>query len=195
MDDEAVRVFSKGMAGFLRHNHGGALPVGPDGFVPVEALVSAINGTKRPGNFGMAFDGAVLAEVVARDGKGRFEMAPDGRSVRAVSGHSFPVDLGQPAFVPDGPLYFGTVADRADAIEADGMTASRKLMVRLCRGYDEALAIAESRGCGGPVVFEVDAPRLAADGHAFTRAPNGEILTGKFGPGYVTRLAPAPRGP
>ncbi len=195
MDDNAVRAYSKGMSGFLRHNPGGALPVGPDGYVPVEALVAAVNGTRRPGGLGVPFDAAALAEVVERDGKGRFEVSPDGLSVRAVSGHSFPVALGQPPYLPSGPLYFGTVLDRAEAIEAEGLTRSSKIQVRLCVTVEEAWTIAEARGCGGPVVFEVDAQRMAADGHAFTRAPNGEILTDRFGPGYLTRTAPAPRGP
>lgn len=191
MDQDAAKAFSKGLSGLLRHNQGGALSFDAQGFAEVDAVVDAMNATKRPGNLGVRFDAAALAETVANDAKGRFQVTEDGRRVRAVSGHTFEVDLALEPFRPEGPLWFGTVVDKAAKIAAEGMTGSRKLKVRLSDSLEGATAIAEARGCGGPAVFEVDALRMAADGFTFGRTTNGEILVGHFGPQYLSLLEPA----
>jgi putative RNA 2'-phosphotransferase len=192
MDENTVRALSKGVSSLLRHNEGNLIAVGPDGYASVDDVVRAVNATRRPGNLGIVFDAAALAEVVAHNDKARYEVSGDGLRIRAVSGHSFPVDLGNRPYVPAGPLYFGTVTDKAEIIAADGMTGSRKLKVRLSDSLDAARTIAEKRGCGGPAVFEIDAPALARDGFAFEVALNGEILVDPFGPAYLTRVPDAP---
>ena len=197
MDQDALNAFSKGLSGLLRHNNGEPLSFDSHGFADVGAAVAAMNATKRARNLGVGFDADALAEVVARDGKGRFELSGDGSRVRAVSGHSFEVDLSLEPFAPTGPLWYGTVLDKAGKIVAEGLTDSRKIKVRLHDSPEAATAVAEARGREGPAVFEVDAERMASDGFAFGRTANGEILVDHFGPPYLTLLEPghAPGSP
>ena len=61
----------------------------------------------------------------------RFGLSPDGKKIRALSGHSFEVYLGYPPYGPKGDLYFGTSVLAADEIVEHGLTQSTKVKVRL----------------------------------------------------------------
>lgn len=183
------KVLSSSMVGLLRHNEKDALEIDGSGWAEVGAVVAAVASRTSVVRSGHPFDRDVLFRIVRDDAKGRFEIDPAGTRIRAVSGHSIDVDLGLEPYVPTGPLWFGTVVDHKERIAREGMTGSAKRKVRLLEDREAAEAVAVSRGCGGPMVLEIDAPALAAAGLAFGRNTAGEILVDRFGPGYAVETA------
>jgi putative RNA 2'-phosphotransferase len=181
MDDGRKVVISKTLSRILRHNPSSAVEVDAEGFCDLYALISYMR-TIRP-FCETGLDMAEILETVSVDPKVRFEMR--GNSVRALSGHSFKVDTGGEAFYPSGPLYFGTT-EQSRRLLSEGLVLSRKLKVRLSYSYQEALGVAASRPGGRPLVIEVDAERLSADGWTFEIVSNGEILTDPIGADYLS---------
>ncbi len=181
---EAGNALSKFLSYQLRHGPDPSLGMDGAGWVSLDAFVSLAIAT------GHAWGMEDIARVVAEDPKGRFAIR-DGR-LRANSGHSFDVDLGLDAYVPTGPLWFGTVGNGAARIEAEGFQPTAKKFVRLLEREEDALAVALSRQKGEPVVFRVDAEAMARDGLTFQRAENGEILSPPVAVGYVERVRPEP---
>ncbi|MDW9479035.1 hypothetical protein GOB57_10205 [Sinorhizobium meliloti] len=183
MMDERATIISKTLSRILRHNPGadGGVPIDPQGFTDLATLVPHLN-TLRP----FCDDPLSLGEieeVVGSDFKRRFQIV--GGRIRAYSGHSFPVEIDGQPFYPAGPLYFGT-SEQSRRILEEGLTVSKKLKVRLSYSFQEALEIASARPGGQPLVIEVDAERLAADGASFELLPNGEIVTEPVNADYLT---------
>jgi len=194
LGDAARKAASKFLSSRLRHKPG-TLPMDRAGYVPVAELVPLMY------DFGLLLDAGQLEELVAGDDRGRFEFSPgscdeggaivpDAAAIRACSGHSIDVDLGLAEYIPHGPLFFGTVADRAAEIESDGLVHSFRRHTRLLDDAVAAMDVAVKRGCQGPVVFRIDAERMSADGFGFVRANNGEILGPKIPAAYIARLEP-----
>ncbi|MCS4089505.1 RNA 2'-phosphotransferase [Rhizobium sp. BK176] len=182
MNEERATIISKTLSRVLRHNPGanGGVAIDLQGFTDLVTFVPYLN-TLGP------FDKSPVSleeieEVVGSDFKKRFQIA--GGRIRAYSGHSFQVDIGGEAFYPAGPLYFGTT-ETSRRVLNEGLTVSKKLKVRLSYSYPEALEIASARPGDRPLVIEVDAERLAADGASFELLPNGEIVTDPIGPDYL----------
>jgi len=197
LTDRQRKNLSTAFVGLLRHNEGQRIAIDRQGWADLDDVIGILSAYQRVQDVGLPLDRDLIAEMVCGDEKNRFQLSDDGRRIRATSGHSFEVDLGLAPFVPETPLYFGTVVDKADDIRREGLTGSAKNKVRLVRTQEEALAIAEARGCEGPLVLEIDAPALARDGFEFGIAPSGEILVDRFGAEYVTELQaerPMPRG-
>lgn len=180
MNDGVQRYISKSLSFLLRHNNdANPIVIDPKGFAPVSAVVAAING--HSGNKA-SVTAENIAAAVSGDEKGRFQISrrPDGLYVRALSGHSFPVDIEGEDYLPSGPLWFGTTMEAYERIESHGLLQTTKLKARLRETREEAERIAAARK-GGPLLVEVHAEALYRDGYRFTRLPNGEIVTDLFG--------------
>lgn len=175
-------LITKSLSRLLRHNPDGVLSVDRHGFVPVDSVIQHLNGLQ-------AFAGKLhrehIEEALNDPQKIRFALSKDGLKIRALSGHSFEVDLGYEQYVPTGTLYFGTTEEARHKIEEHGLALSKKHFIRLVETFERAIEIAEARPGSGPMVIEVDAVALADDGHEFLHAENGEILCGKFDKRYL----------
>lgn len=177
-----LSLITKSLSRLLRHNPDGVLSVDRHGFVSVDSVIKYLNGLQA---FSGRLDRAHIEEALNDPHKTRFALSENGLEIRAVSGHSFEVDLGYEQYVPTGTLYFGTTEDARDKIEEHGLSLSKKHFIRLVDKFERALEIAEARPGPGPMVIEVDAVALAAEGHEFLHAENGEILCGKFDKKYL----------
>ena len=122
-----------------------------------------------------------LEEVNATSTKKRFEIV-DGR-IRAAQGHSIGVDLGLSATVPPGVLFHGTVDRFLKAITEEGLKPMQRDHVHLSADRETATDVGQRRG--QPVILEVDAGRMHADGCAFYLASNGVWLTAQVLPRYL----------
>lgn len=192
LSPEVRRKASMFLTSTLRHRPGD-LPMDRGGYVPVGPLLAQM--VSR----GLIADADQFLELVVGDDKGRFEFSPkshdedgavvlEGGAVRACSGHSLDVVLDLDRYVPIGPLFFGTVIAAAEWIEHEGLVRSYKRHVRLLEDAAAATEVARKRGGSGPAVFRVDAERMLADGHAFLRANNGEVLVPRVPVEYVERV-------
>lgn len=175
-------LITKSLSRLLRHNPDGVLSVDRHGFVSVESVIQHLNGLQA---FAGKLDRDHIEEALNDPHKIRFALSENGLKIRALSGHSFEVDLGYEQYVPTGTLYFGTTEEARDKIEEHGLTLSKKHFIRLVETFERAFEIAEARPGSGPMVIEVDAVALANDGHDFLLAENGEILCVKFDKKYL----------
>lgn len=168
---------SRRLSYVLRHHPDSVgLRLDAAGWVGVDQLLAAL------ADHGLAVTRADLDLVMDTGDKQRFEVR-DGR-IRATHGHSVSVDLGLQPQAPPPVLHHGTVPRFLDAIRAEGLRPGSRQHVHLSPDVPTARQVGARRGT--PVVIEVAAGRLHADGHEFLRAANGVWLTGPVPPGYLT---------
>ena len=144
------------------------LTLEPGGWADVDALLAACSRN------GLPVTRSELDEVMATNEKQRFAFDASGTRIRAVQGHSVPVDLGLDATVPPATLFHGTGAGSVPAILASGLQRRGRHHVHLSADVETARAV--GRRHGRPVVFQVDASAMHAAGWRFWRASNGVWL-------------------
>lgn len=129
----------------------------------------------------------MLRSIVANDSKQRYAFSEDGGRIRANQGHSIPVDVELPVADPPAVLYHGTAERFVESILHQGLKPRSRLYVHL--SADAATARNVGRRHGQPVIFTVDAARMAADGCTFYRSVNGVWLVDAVSPEYLTLMS------
>jgi putative RNA 2'-phosphotransferase len=175
---------SKFLSRHLRHRPDAlGLELQDGGWVDVQDLLDAA------ARHGQPITRAELEEVVAQNDKQRFSFDASGTRIRASQGHSVDVDLGLQPIAPPTVLYHGTGAQTAPTIEREGLRRMRRDHVHLSAELETARRVGARHG--RPVVFEVAAGALHADGILFFRSDNGVWLVNAVPPRYVHRLGNA----
>ncbi|OLT28964.1 RNA 2'-phosphotransferase [Actinomadura sp. CNU-125] len=176
MDERRAVRISKYLARHLRHRPDRiGLVLDREGWADVDELLAAAE------RHGFPVTRAELEHVVASDGKGRYAL--HGNRIRAVQGHSVPVELNLPVVPPPELLYHGTTGRSVAAIRREGLRPMGRHAVHLSPDRETALRVGARRGV--PVVLVVRAGRMAADGHEFRVTSNGVWLTASVPPGYL----------
>jgi putative RNA 2'-phosphotransferase len=180
MDDKQRVELSKLLALLLRHRaaeHGLALD--PEGFVPLEDVVAAINRRR-----GWAWVRAEqIAEVIARQEKRRYEIVDD--DIRAIYGHSVATAISYPAVVPPETLLHGTARRFVETILREGLRPMSRQYVHL--SDDPALArLTGRRRDPQPAIMQIAAARAHAAGVVFYQADHGVFLAKAVPPEYVS---------
>lgn len=174
--DERLIHLSKTLAYVLRHRPDAVgLELDSAGWVDIRVLIGSMT------DAGHIIDEADLDRIVTGSDKKRYEVQA-GR-MRAAQGHSIDVDLGLDPKVPPAVLYHGTVDRFLEAIRADGLRAGARTHVHLSADVSTARQVGKRRGV--PVVLEIDAKRMHAEGHVFLLASNGVWLVDHVSPGYI----------
>lgn len=118
-----------------------------------------------------------LREVVAGNDKQRFAFSEDGTRIRASQGHSLrSVDLALAPSIPPRVLYHGTASRFITAIRQSGLKPGARQHVHLSADRDTATRVGARHGV--PVVLEIRAADLHAQGQVFYQSDNGVWLTG-----------------
>lgn len=178
----AITRISKFLSLVLRHRPGLlGITLDEGGWIDVAQLL------QRMQQKGWDIDEPSLHEVVAANNKQRFALSADGRRIRASQGHSIPVNLGYAPQQPPGILYHGTATANLQAILQQGLQKGKRHQVHL--STDAATALAVGRRHGAPVILQVDAARMYADGHVFYCSDNGVWLTEWVPPAYLHPVA------
>lgn len=176
MDERRAVRISKYLARHLRHRPERiGLVLDREGWADIDELLVAA------ARNGFPLTRAEVEHVVASDGKGRYAL--EGNRLRAVQGHSVPVELNLPPVSPPELLYHGTVGRSVTAIRRDGLRPMGRHAVHLSPDRETALRVGARRGV--PVVLVVRAGRMAADGHEFRVTSNGVWLTASVPPRYI----------
>ena len=124
-----------------------------------------------------------VCEIVQTDTKGRFVLSEDGGKVRALYGHSVPVDLELKAENPPKVLYHGTARRNLDRIRTEGICSMKRNYVHLCTTMDSAMRVGSRHG--EAVVLEVRAGDLFQAGQAFYSATSSIWLTANVPPEFI----------
>ena len=95
--------------------------------------------------------------------------------VRALYGHSVDVYPDLHVGIPPETLYHGTSLDRLDNILKEGLKPMSRKFVHLSADIDTALKVGMRHGT--PVVFKLNAQRMAENGNVFylSRSTKSEI--------------------
>lgn len=181
MRQERLVKISKYLSRHLRHDPAGlGLALAHGGWVGVDELLAAC--ARR----GFPVSRDELDEVVARNDKRRFSFDETGGRIRANQGHSVEVDLQLERAAPPPVLYHGTAERAVGQILAGGLRRMRRHHVHLSADAESARRVGARHG--RPVVFAVDAARMAAAGHEFYLSDNGVWLAECVPAEYLSRL-------
>jgi len=162
---------SKFLSYVLRHEPQAiGLQLDSEGWADIDALIA---GAARSGR---SLDIETIKDVVASSDKKRFSLSTDGRRIRAAQGHSTAqVQLQHVQKLPPERLYHGTASRFLESIESQGLVAGARHYVHLSQDVPTALQVGQRYG--SPVILEVDALRMHAQGFEFFEADNGVWLT------------------
>lgn len=180
VDAERRRRLSKFLSGALRHFPADAgIAIGERGWTSWSALVQAASE-----RYDWA-DETTVSAIVQTDPKGRFEV--DGTRIRAAYGHSVDVEL-EPtnAPVPD-VLYHGTSPDAVSSIFQEGIRPMSRQLVHLSDSVEGAIEVG-SRHTADPVLLEIDAAGMLADGNRVTKRGKSVYTAEYVPPAYVERV-------
>jgi putative RNA 2'-phosphotransferase len=176
---EDVKI-SKTLSYWLRHApQAGGLTLDAAGWTQVDDLLAAL------AKEGLPADWDALLAVVETNDKRRFELSADGERIRARQGHSVSVEGDWIAATPPDVLWHGTVERFLDAILAEGLKPMARHHVHLSADLETARRVGGRRG--KPVILEVAAGRLAAQGQVFFVTGNGVWLTEAVPPEALKR--------
>ena len=87
---------------------------------------------------------------------------------------------------PPAVLYHGTAVINLDAVREQGLLKMARHHVHLSVKVDTAKTVGARHGA--PVIFAVDAAKMAADGHTFYCSANGVWLVEHVPPTYLRLL-------
>ncbi|MEZ4711381.1 MAG: RNA 2'-phosphotransferase [Caldilineaceae bacterium] len=180
MDAKIIKI-SKFLSYVLRHNPDAiGLKLDSAGWAAVDELLTCA------AHDGQQITLELLNEVVATNDKKRFALSVDGKYIRASQGHSIRVDLELEPVEPPEQLFHGTATRFLASIQQSGLQPRNRHHVHLSSDHETAIKVGQRHG--KPVILEVDARRMVADGHLFYRSENGVWLTEKVPPAYFTIL-------
>jgi putative RNA 2'-phosphotransferase len=178
VDAKRLVKVSKYLSRHLRHDPARlGLTLDHGGWVEVDALLAACAARS------FSLTPEELREVVDLNDKQRFSFDATGTRIRANQGHSVDVDLGLEPTVPPRILFHGTSQSALTSIMRSGLQRQRRHHVHLSEGAATALRV--GRRHGPPIVLEVAAERMYAEGHLFFVTDNRVWLTAEVPPRYL----------
>lgn len=149
------------------------------GWANVDELIEGISKTQP-------FDMNMLEEIVSTDDKQRYSFSEDRTLIRANQGHSIPVDVELEKKTPPEILYHGTGEKYQASIDEQGLIPKSRLYVHLSADIETAIKVGKRHG--KPVLYEVAAQKMAADGMEFFQSVNGVWLTKKVDKKYLKNI-------
>jgi len=126
-----------------------------------------------------------IEKVVTTSNKQRFTFNDDKTKIRASQGHSIKVDLELKPVEPPETLYHGTIKERLDSIEKDGLIKGKRQYVHLSKDRETACKVGR-RHKGVLLILIIDARKMHENGYEFFLSKNGVWLTDKVPTDYLT---------
>lgn len=167
---------SKYLSFILRHNpEAGNIILNEEGWANISDIIL---GSKRQ------ITQEEIEAAVEHNDKKRFELREG--QIRASQGHSVKVDVKMVEHVPEGPVYHGTIEKNIKSILKDGLIPQRRLHVHLSKDVTTATNVGKRHGA--PIILEIDARRMRADGLKLMESKNGVVLIEKVPPEYIKRF-------
>lgn len=164
---------SKTLCFVLRHRPQ-ALKLTPDelGYVKLDDLILAFADQKKEVTL------QEIMHVVETDDKQRFGLSEDLSFIRAVQGHSYPVnEMAFDKSVPPAILYHGTASGNLESIFENGLNPQSRQFVHLTDHIETARLVGlRYAKKGSLVVLSIDAEKLIELGYVFYKALNGVWL-------------------
>jgi putative RNA 2'-phosphotransferase len=147
------------------------------GWVDVDVLLKALK------KHGTDLSMEELEEGVRTCSKQRYGFSADKKRIRANQGHSVEVDLEYEPATPPDVLYHGTATRNISSIFDNGIVKGERHHVHLSDNIETAISVGKRHG--NPIVLEVNAKQMDADGVLFYVSANGVWLTDIVSPKYI----------
>lgn len=160
------------------------LALDPEGWAPVSDVLRALH---RLGREWESVDEAVLHEVLEAAEKKRHQIS-DGR-IRAVHGHSVPVQPAQVPTLPPPLLFHGTARAVVPQIQVSGLSPMRRQYVHLADTRDQAWRVGRRKDAD-PAVLTVETEIALAQGVVFYRSDSGVWLATAIPASAVASVSP-----
>ena len=132
---------------------------------------------------GYAVDRSLILDLAQQGPKNRFEVSPDGKSIRARYGHSLDVDLEYTPQAPPDVLYHGTARRFMENIRRQGLQPKGRTYVHLSSSPGAAREVGSRHG--DVVILEVDAAGMVEEGYAFYPSTDQVWLVIKVPPRFL----------
>lgn len=128
-----------------------------------------------------------VLEIMAGSEKQRFELNGDNSLIRAVHGHSIPVNLALVRSIPPEKLYHGTSRQNLTAIFREGLQSQSRQYVHLSQDIPSAFTVGlrHAKEKAQTVVLEIDAAGMSQQALSFYRSASEVWLTGSVPPGFL----------
>ncbi|MBU7017319.1 MAG: RNA 2'-phosphotransferase [Theionarchaea archaeon] len=169
---------SKCMSYYLRHHP--PRTMSRDGFVLLDELVTLVQ--ER-----YTVDEEYITSIVETDTKGRFQLQD--RKIRALYGHSYPVDIDLPLADID-LLYHGTTEKAAQSILKEGLKPKGRQKVHLSPTPDTAGEVGMRR-CRTPVILQIDVRRALKNCIIIEKASDLVYVADFVPPEYIKKRGTA----
>ena len=187
MAPQSLTKTSKFLSLVLRHQPDAAgISLDAHGWADVSALLCGMNAA------GVPCDTDLLEEIVRTDEKQRYSFNEDHTQIRANQGHSVAVNLELQSTAPPEYLWHGTASRFLDSIMQYGLKPMSRQYVHLSPDTDTAYKVGLRHG--KPVILQIAAQRMAADGAEFFISENGVWLTAAVPPQYISLTEQSGKG-
>lgn len=170
-----IVLVSKYISYLLRHNPED-LDISKNGFVPISQLLSKL----RVRFFDI--DRSFLEKVV-KHGNKRFQIKDD--KIRALYGHSIPVDITFENKISVNTLYHGTTKKAAEKILSKGLNSQSRNKVHLSSSKKEANRVGKRRTTR-PVLLKIDVQKAINNGISFHKATDKIYLSDPIPPEFIS---------
>ena len=150
------------------------------GWADVDELIAGVSKTHP-------LDLDKLQEIVRNDEKGRYSFNEDGTKIRANQGHSINVDVELKRMDPPETLWHGSAEKYETSIDREGLLPKSRLYVHLSSDLETARKVGMRHG--KPVIYQIDAKRMASDGYEFFLSENHVWLTKTVPVAYLKKIA------
>lgn len=157
------------------------LEMNEEGWVLVEQLVDALQGTKKWGNICEAD----LNEMIEKSEKKRHEMK-DGK-IRAIYGHSIPMKIIKEEKEPPNILYHGTARRFIESIKENGLLPKSRQYVHLSEDIKTA-EIVGKRHDDKPYILIIDAKQAWNEGIKFYHGNEKVWLSDAIPSRYIEKI-------
>lgn len=176
--EKNLKHISKFMSLVLRHRPEEiGLQLDENGWADLQELITKLNSK------GANVDEATIQFIVDTNEKKRFAFNDDKTRIRANQGHSIKVDLQLSPAIPPDVLYHGTAMHVIASIMKDGLLKQERHHVHLTASKETAVSVGGRHG--KPVVLEIDAAKMVAEGFEFFVTDNDVWLVEIVLPEYI----------
>lgn len=180
IDEKRDTKLSKYLSLLLRHAPERiGLELDSAGWANVVDLIARMNENGQTINF------EILEHLVATNNKKRFAFNQDKTKIRANQGHSIAVDHGYAPIAPPAVLYHGTAEKNEGSILKVGLDKRKRHHVHLSQNIENAIEVGKRHG--KPIVLEIDAVLMYAEGFSFFKSENDVWLTDHVPVKYIKK--------
>ena len=149
------------------------------GFVDIEQLLSAINEENKYLKIIDKFD---IIKVMEVSNKKRLEII--GERIRAMYGHSFPMQIKYEEETPPAMLYHGTAKRFLNSIKKEGLKPMSRQYVHLSEDIETAKMVGKRRD-SDPVILYIDTVEAIKAGVKFYKANDKVWLCKELLPQFI----------